>query len=73
MAAVMVRTYPAAASWSAVSGTEPSWTWSACKAVAAALSCSHSGEVAGIGAVVVKAVVVIAAGTFLCAGSVARQ
>ena len=53
---------PAAASWLAVSGTEPSWTCSACKAVAAALSCSHSGELAEIGAVVVIAVVVIVSG-----------
>ena len=59
MAAVMRADMPAAASWLAASGTEPSWTWRACRAVAAALSWSHSGELAEIGAVVVIAVVVI--------------
>ena len=62
MAAVMVRTCAAAVSWSAVSGTEPSWTWSACSAVAAAFSRSHAGELAMIGAVAVIAVMVIVSG-----------
>ena len=45
--AMMVATWPARPAWSAASGTEPSWTWRACRAVAAALSRSHSGCAGG--------------------------
>ena len=61
-AAVMVATWPAAASWASASGTDPSWTWRARRAVAAALSRSHSWLPAVIGAGAVRAVVVIVDG-----------
>ena len=62
MAAVMAATWPAAAAWSADSGTDPSWAWRPWRAVAAALRRSHSGEPAVMGAAAVIAVVVIVSG-----------